>query len=454
MKIMLRSPKKLQTVNGLGTSSCRWSQYCTGNAANELSELLYGKDGLGLNIYRYNVGGGFDPDNNRVENMWRRTESLYDFDKTKETGKYNFNSDLTAREFMKLCLEKGSIDTVILFANSPHWSQTSTGQSSGSLLPHTCNLPKMNYKKFVSYILDIAEEFISEGIPVKYISPINEPQWQWGGASVWQEGCHYECEEVLEVFHLFAEEILKRGTPVLLYGPESGEMLGETKRYIEALSGDETIKKVMPVFAYHSYHSDNSPETRLVFKNEIVKAHPEFRFDMSEWCELPNKSPTDCVKAALITARIIGQDFILGGCESWTSWVAVNQFSVKEDGKDYSDGLFSATNYFSEYKKAKRYYALAHYSKFIPVGSVCLDNLTVPENDNGLNAFSFLTPDGKTVTVIVNEKEQTEISFDGDFSKMQIVLTTDEKQFFTAYDGEYKSTLTLPENSLATVIMQ
>ena len=104
MKIMLRSPKKLQTVKGFGTSSCWWSQYCAGNAANELSELLYGKDGLGLNIYRYNVGGGFDPDNNRVENMWRRTESLYDFYKTKETGKYNFNSDLTAREFMKLCL--------------------------------------------------------------------------------------------------------------------------------------------------------------------------------------------------------------------------------------------------------------------------------------------------------------------------------------------------------------
>lgn len=70
MKIMLRSPKKLQTVKGFGTSSCWWSQYCAGNAANELSELLYGKDGLGLNIYRYNVGGGFDPDNNRVENMW------------------------------------------------------------------------------------------------------------------------------------------------------------------------------------------------------------------------------------------------------------------------------------------------------------------------------------------------------------------------------------------------
>lgn len=454
MKINLRSPKKMQTVKGFGASSCWWSQYCAGEAAKNISKLLYGADGLGLNIYRYNVGGGFDPENNRVENMWRRTESFYEFDKEKEEGHYNFSNDRTAVEFMKLCLEKGCIDTVIIFANSPHWSHTSSGQSSGSLLYHTCNLPKMNYKKFVSYMLDIAEELIRQGVPVKYISPINEPQWKWGGTSVWQEGCHYECEEVLEIFHLFAEEILKRGTPVMLYGPESGEMLGETGRYLEALASDETVKKVMPVFAYHSYHSDNSPETRVTFKNELVKKHPEFRFDMSEWCELPNKSPTDSIKAALITARIIGQDFTLAGCESWTSWVAVNQYSVKEDGKDYSDGLLSATNYFTEYKIAKRYYALAHFSKFIPVGSVCLDNSAAAENGNRLNAFSFLTPDGKTVTVIVNEGERTEISFDGEFSKMQVVLSTDEKQLETVYDGEYKSTLWLDENSLTTVVLK
>lgn len=67
---------------------------------------------------------------------------------------------------------------------------------------------------------------------------------------------------------------------------------------------------------------------------------------MSEWCELPNKSHTKNFKGALITARIIGQDLIYGGAESWTSWVAVNQFSIKEDGFDYSDGLITANDDF------------------------------------------------------------------------------------------------------------
>lgn len=454
MRIDYRNAKKLQQLKGFGTSSCWWSQYCSGKAADELSELLYGDTGLRLNIYRYNVGGGYDPNNVRVTNPWRLTESLYEFDRETEEGHYNFDNDRTAREFMLKCLDKGNIDTLVLFANSPHWSQTSTGQASGSLLYHTCNLPKMNYKKFVDYMLDITEFFLNNGVPVTHVSPINEPQWKWGGSYVWQEGCHFETDELLEVFHLFAEEIIKRGLPVKLYGPESGELLGLTGEYIEKLSKDETVMKVMPDIAVHSYHSDDKPEDRIRFKKELVEKYPSLSFDMSEWCELPNKSPTDSIKGALISARVMGQDLLLAGCESWTAWVAVNQFGIKDDGKDYSDAWVSAENDFSRYKMAKRYYSMAHFSKFIPVGSYVLDTGNMPENGNKLNAFSFFTTDGKTVSVIVNEGEKTELSLDGDFGKMQVISSDDNEQLKIIYNGDFKNTVKINKNTLLTVIME
>ena len=86
MKIDLKSAKEMQTIKGFGTSACWWSQYCKGQAAEDIAELLYGKSGLGLNIYRYNVGGGTDDTNFRVANPWRRTESMYCFDKEAEKG--------------------------------------------------------------------------------------------------------------------------------------------------------------------------------------------------------------------------------------------------------------------------------------------------------------------------------------------------------------------------------
>ena len=454
MRIDFNNAKKMQQLKGFGTSSCWWSQYCSGGAAKEIAELLYGKDGLGLNIYRYNVGGGVDEGNCRLTNPWRKTESLYEFDRETEEGRYNFENDKTARDFMKLCLEKGTIDTVILFCNSPHWAHTSTGQASGSLLYHTCNIPKMNYKKFVSYLLDVTEFMISDGIPVKYISPINEPQWKWGGSHVWQEGCHYETEEMVEVYHLFAEEIIKRKLPVKLYGPESGELGGKTAEYLEAFKKDETIMSVLPVFAVHSYHSDSKPEDRVKFKEELVNKNPSIRFDMSEWCELPNKSHTKNFKAALITARVIGQDLILGGFESWTAWIAVNQISIKEDGFDYGDGMIAASNDFSEWYLAKRYYGMAHFSKFIPKGSVCLDTGNAPENENSLNCFSFFTPQGKTVCVIVNEGDKTNAEFDGEFEKMTVVCSDGERELETVYDGAFKSELQLDGAALYTVVLE
>lgn len=454
MKIDFKSAKEMQTIKGFGTSACWWSQYCKGQAAEDIAELLYGKSGLELNIYRYNVGGGTDDTNFRVANPWRRTESMYCFDKEKEEGYYDFERDKTAVDFMKLCLSKGNIDTLILFANSPHWSVTSTGQASGSLLYHTCNLPKMNYKKFADMFLNITEHFLDEGLPVKYISPINEPQWKWGGSYVWQEGCHYETEELIEVYHAFAEEIIKRKLPVKLYAPESGEMFGQTEEYLNTMLADDVIMSVTDTFAYHSYHSDNSPETRIKFKNEIVRKHPELRFDMSEWCELPNKSHTKDFKGALITTRIIGQDLVFGGAESWTAWVAVNQTEIHEDGFDYADSFLSSNDDFSEWYIAERFYAMAHFAKFIPVGSVCLDTGFFPDESNDFNVFTFRTPDRKTVTVIVNETEEKTVTLDGDFSKITTFTSTQNEKLKEASFPYSDGKITCPRDSIITVMCE
>ena len=312
-----------------------------------------------------------------------------------------------------------------------------------------------NDGKFVNYIFDVAQHFLDEGYPVKYISPINEPQWKWGGSSVWQEGCHYETEELVEIFRMFAEEIILRDMPVKLYGPESGQYLGKTPEYLAALTGDEMIMKVLDVFAVHSYHSDNRPEERYEFKELCVDTHPSLRFDMSEWCELPNKSHTKDFKGALITARIIGQDIVYSGCVSWTSWVAVNNFSINEDGFDYSDAMITADFDFSDWYVAKRYYGFAHFSKFVPVGSVVLDfGFRPSEDNNDFNVFAFLTPDNKTVLVAVNEGESQSITVDGDFDKMQIITSVQDEELKEVYNGEFKNQIEIGSDSIVTVVIE
>lgn len=446
----------MQTLKGFGTSACWWSQNVSDKkTAERLCSLLFTEKGLNLNIYRYNIGAGWDENNCRVHNPWRRCESFYVYDDSNEEesyrgGGYDWSRDKNAYAFMKFCIEKGNIDTVILFANSPHYSMTSSGQASGSLMHHTCNLPKGNYRAYAEYFLDITEHFINDGVPVTYISPINEPQWKWGGKHVWQEGCHYEPEEVYEIFRIFAAEIEKRGLKVKLYGPESGEIAGLTGEYLRLFKDDSLIMRNLGAYALHSYHSDRDVQIRKDFYKNTVLKNPSVRFDMSEWCELPCKSDTKSINGALNIARIIGWDLCVMGAESWTSWVAVNQTAdSKGDGKDYSDGLLSATNGFSDYHICKRYYGFLHFANFLPSGSSPLDTAIL--NENGLNVFSFNSSDGSQIVVAVNEGAEQELRIFSNLCKEEIYETTQRHSFRQIYSGVYTPSLMLKAKSITTV---
>ena len=60
--ITLAPSVQQQEITGFGTSACWWSHRVTDDSMREdLMKQLYSKDGLALNIYRYNVGGGVNP---------------------------------------------------------------------------------------------------------------------------------------------------------------------------------------------------------------------------------------------------------------------------------------------------------------------------------------------------------------------------------------------------------
>lgn len=88
VKLTISDDKNGETLDGFGTSACWWSQLAGDSEyAEETAKLLYSKEGLGLNIYRYNIGAGSaDNPDSPISNPWRKTESFYVFNE--ETGEY------------------------------------------------------------------------------------------------------------------------------------------------------------------------------------------------------------------------------------------------------------------------------------------------------------------------------------------------------------------------------
>ncbi len=241
-KIMLDTATVYQTMEGFGTSSAWWSQYVGGftkepygdgvAARDAIAKLLFDREkGIGLTAYRYNLGAGSVE--SRTGTFWDNHRRAQCFET--EPGVYDFSKDANAVWFMNRAVELG-VKEVTFFCNSPLVRLTDNG------LPHMTeggsktNLQPENYAAFANYCFDVTEHFIAEGIPVKFLSPVNEPQWDWYNS---QEGCHYTPKETRALYLAFLDELEKRPEllkKIRLAGPESGEWGGQAKDYTQRIT--------------------------------------------------------------------------------------------------------------------------------------------------------------------------------------------------------------------------
>lgn len=467
LTVKINENEEIGDFYGWGTSDCWWADDIKDEATRqEVARLLFSEEGLNLNIYRYCLYGGYDPANNRVDNQFRLGESFLVYNEETDSYEYDWSRDAASMAMLNEAL-KYNVDTVILFANSPHYSMCINGQSSGADSGDgVSNIDESRYQDYVNYFLDITEHFIEQGIPVKYISPINEPQWGWGGEYVAQEGCHYEKEQAAALIKLFAQEIIKRGLNVKLYVLESGSIGDTAKDYYNMLAGDDEIKSVMGANSYHSYFNDNDQIKKAKF-GKWAKENVDIRFDMSEWCELPTEGDASELRTALRIARVISQDVGTTKVNSWTNWVAINEKGVnEEDGKDYSDGLLVADKEnMNDYYIASRYYGYQHFSRFVPTGSKLIDcgdgvfTVAATKDDDGVhfrelvNETAFKTPDGKIVLVVVNEgnERNLKINLDG-YSNVQIYTTDENNNCNKLYSGTPNEIYDIGSNSINTFI--
>lgn len=439
-QILIDRTEKYQTFEEFGTSSCWWAQTIDDEKmADEIAKKLYDKEeGLGLKIFRYNIGGGeADNPDCRIWDTSRRTESFYVLNEETGEYEYDFTRDKNARRMLDLAVKYGA-EKVILFCNSPHFSMTKSVHASGGLTEYSSNLPKENYQAFVDYVLTIADWFVEQGYPIYAISPINEPQWSWGGDWVGQEGCHYEIDETIEVLELFATEMQKRNSPYKLSGPESGEMTWGHYQYVERFFGSEILNNFCDSFAGHSYWMDTKSEEKEQVGKKIRETYPDKKYEMSEWCELPLTIDSRCIDSGLHMAQVIVDDLTKMNAVSWQSWTAVN-----------GDGLLDRVN--GELVTYNRYYAFKHFTSFIETGMTRVRIFDNFEEETKLKTTAF-TNDDTTVVVIVNPEENSEtIDLCGLLGDAEIYLTDETHNCEKIYEGNFQSEIDIPPKSIITV---
>lgn len=471
-----------QTLNGFGASACWWSQD-VGKWENsrEILSYLYSRDkGIGLNIYRYNLGAGSKGDSHILTEN-RATESFLNDD-----GTYDFNADADAQECLAAAKElAGENLRVTLFCNSAPVQYTKNGAgycspSKDENAPWITNLPSENYESFADYCYNCAVHFLDEGYRVTDVSPINEPQYSWqawynddGTYSVNQEGCYYSKTEARDLLNVFVDKFEgsaaeEQGCRVSMF--ESGAMEGDDSTcaaYMDCILGkgpkyvfkNKKLRKYFNSVNMHSYWSNE--ETKINAAKYISDKYSNYDIVSTEYCQMTNDENTgvyDLISAekdgtngmtieyGVEMAKVIIDDLTIMNAVEWDWWTACS-YGIYTDGLVY----LNPDNH-SDIQTSKRLWCLGNFSKFINEGAV---RLACSSGVDGLDCCAFANIDGSNVIVYVNDTDSSLLTKLDCTSDYEIYTTSADYDLeMTAQGSSGNTEISVPSMSVVTVVMK
>lgn len=413
--------QKFQQIDGFGASDC-WSFQKIGAWSepqkNLVADLLFSvESGIGLSQWRFNIGGGVN--NTTISNPWRTVETF-----EVSAGVYDWSRQAEERWFLEAAQERG-VQDFIAFVNSPPGRMTRNGLTNCTDGQGSTNLKSGWENQFARYLKDILVQFKDVwGIEFNYISPVNEPQWEWNNGSN-QEGNRASNIDIRNITLALYDTLQSAGLSTEISLVESGDLRswyeyngGMTNKYnasygnylTELIAHPHLTDKISKHIGGHSYWSDRV-NTQLVQDRESL----EYRLanfleqGWSYWVTeytildgplgLGGNGRDLTMTTALDVARVIHFDLTLLNASSWQWWTAVSPENYK-DGLIYTD--YRSNPAIESVIESKLLWTLGNFSRFIRPGykRVSLDGA---DNKFGLMGSAYLSGGGdRLVAVFIN----------------------------------------------------
>lgn len=389
VRVVFDAATTYQTMRNFAASDA-WAGQFVGNwpavKKNVMADWLFSMDtlangapkGIGLSLWRTNLGAGSTQqgDSSGIKDEWRRAATFT----TKGKGTSEVNAQLW---FMEAAKKRG-VKQFLGFFNSPPVNLTRNGKAFATA--GNTNLDSTNYNAFAAYAVSAIQQLKKKtGILLDYLSPVNEPQWNWSDGG--QEGSPYFNREISGVVKAMNSAFAAKKISTKLLVTESGEHKFLFPQSDKPGKDDQVndfftpagasyvgnLPTVAPVIASHSYFTTSPAEKAIALRKRMaqqVAAVPGLEYWQSEYCILGdnggeidgNKKDTG-ITAALYLARVIHNDLVYANAAAWQWWIAIS-------GYDYKDGLIyvDKNNTDGNYSDSKMLWALGNYSRFVRPG--------------------------------------------------------------------------------------
>ncbi len=435
----------VQHWDGWGVSLCWWAGQCgkwDDEKVDEIIDWLVSPDGLNYSHFRYNIGGGDDPQNRNCElhhmgkgkGLRAEMEGFKDF-----TGdQYHWERDSAQRRIMLKIKEKRPDAVFEAFSNSCPYYMTYSGCVAGNKDGSKDNLKPEYYEEFAHYLVDVCKHYKEAyGIEFKTLEPFNESATSYWYQNGSQEGCHFDYSSQIAFLRVLAPILEASGLSSIISASDETSV----EHSIKAIQAYKQAG-VLPLVGQwntHTYQGDTKQRIRL--SALVLEAGKPFW--MSE-----TGSGGKGLEGNLKMAQRLFDDIRYLQPEAWFDWQYMeersNQWCV-------INGSFQR----QFYRKVKNYYVRQQCSRFIKRGYDILQT----ECSQCLAAIS---PARDTLTlVLLNEGEETTHNIQIQKSKLKkakVYRTSASEDLAVIKDGfrlkNNTLSIVLPKQSITTIVLK
>lgn len=475
--IAFNDNNSFQTIRNFGASDA-WAAQFVGNwpseKKNAIADWFFSLDtlpdgspkGIALSQWRYNIGAGSmeQGKNSGIGDEWRRAAAFV-------PGKKAQPQEVQSQLWFLEAAKKRGVPQFLAFYNSPPVWLTRNGKAFATAAQS--NIDSSRFTEFAAYTAEVIKGIRkTTGVMFDYISPVNEPQWDWSDGG--QEGSPYPNTALTGIAVRFNEQLLKNKLSTRIIMPEAasiqylvtkGDKPGRSRQLRELFHPASAgyignLKAVAPVAAAHSYFTTSPRHDAIALRKTVrdsVSALGNLEFWQSEYCILgDNKGEINGhkkdlgMKAALYMARVIHDDLTAANAAAWQWWTSISAYDYKDGlvyiDKQKTDGQFS---------DSKMLWVLGNYSRFVRPGMKRIE--TVVDTDNlCVSGFMDAVTKKKVLVVVNPTATETQIAWNhktGTSSGKATAYITDasrslRKQVVTA------EAMVLPAESVVTIVIE
>ena len=380
-----------QKFDGWGVSLCWWAGQCgkwSDKKIDEIVSWMTSPTGLNYNLFRYNIGGGDDPENKNCEphhmgkgkGLRAEMEGFKDF-----TGdEYHWDRDEAQRKIMLKIREKRPDAVFEAFSNSCPYYMTYSGCVSGSKDGGSDNLKPEYYQEFAHYLVDVCKHYKDEyGIEFKTLEPFNESVTGFWFANGVQEGCHFDYASQVKFVKVLKPILDESGLNTVISASDETNV-GLAVNGYKAFKQGGALSKIGQ-WNTHTYSGSNADRVHMAFL-----AHQD---QMPLWMSEVGAGGNG-IGGNLSLAQKLFDDMRYLQPETWIDW------QYMEEANDQwctIRGSFSNQTY----SKVKNFYVRQQCSRFIKQGY----NIVTSLNDQSLAAMN--EAQDTLVLVLLNEGSLT-----------------------------------------------